>query len=566
MKKRVIASLKSALEKLDINLSEEELNSMVEIPQNTEMGDFAFPCFQLARQKKMPPFEIALQIRKEIGNAPEGFQSVQTQGPYINFFLDRKAVALNLIAEIKKQKQNFGKNIQGKGQITMIESPSPNSNKPLHIGHLRNMSLGESVARILESNGEKLIRANLNNDRGAHICKSMLAYQKWGKNKKPSKKLKSDKLVGDFYVLFAKKSTDKLEHDAHEMLAKWEQGDKEVVALWKKITKWALDGQKETYKKFGITHDKEYFESEIYDKGKDIVLEGVKNKVFIQEEDGAVYVDLTNEKLDKKYLLRSDGTTIYMTQDIYLAKKKLEEFKLTKSIYLTGNEQNYHFQALFSILEKLGFSEKEKLFHLSYGMLSLPGGKIKSREGKTADADDIIEEVQKLAAKELSSRGKLSKKELEKRSLVVALAAIKYWLLKLDRKKDTVFNPKESLNFEGDTGPYLLYSYARANSILKKAKPKQKKILLGELEKSEIELISKLNSFPELVEKAYRTLNPAVIANYSFELAQIFNEFYHACPVIGSEKEFFRLRLVECFKQVLSNSLTLLGIETLEKM
>lgn len=571
MKEIIIKLLKDALKKEKVEYSVEQIDKLLETPPKPELGDFAFPCFPLARELKMAPDLIALTLRKHIDIDDEnGFESIETKGPYINFFLDRKAIAKNLMEEIYTKKDSFGKNTLGIKNKTMIEFPSPNTNKPLHLGHLRNMAIGESASRILEFCDENVIRANLNNDRGVHICKSMLAYQKWGKNKKPTKTLKSDHLVGDFYVMFAKKAKEnpKLEEEAQKMLLAWEQGDKETVKLWAKMNLWALEGFKETFKKFGIVHNKEYFESELYKEGKEIILEGVEKKVFVKEDDGAIAVDLTKEGLGKKYLLRGDGTSIYITQDIYLAKLKFDEFKINKSIYVVGNEQDYHFQVLFNILDKLKLLKKENLHHLSYGMVNLPEGKMKSREGTVVDADELISSVQDLVKKELTKRGKLTKTELESKSLTIALAAIKYMLLKVDTKKEMTFNPKESIAFEGDTGPYLLYSYARANSILSKVKKIQPSYSTdGDLDEKEEELIVKLSQFKKIVEEAYQTLNPSLVAKYSFELAQTFNEFYHACPVMGGEeKQEFRIALVESFAQVLKNSLYLLGINVLKEM
>ncbi|MEJ2268079.1 MAG: arginine--tRNA ligase, partial [Nanoarchaeota archaeon] len=435
------------------------------------------------------------------------------------------------------------------------EFPSPNTNKPLHLGHLRNMSIGESVSRILEFSGEKVIRANLNNDRGIHICKSMTAYEKFGKDKKPGRK-KSDHFVGDFYVLYNKKLNDKLKSRAQEILQLWEKGDKKIHALWKKMNNWALEGFKETYDKFGIHHDIEFFESNLYKKGKNIVEKGLKNGIFEKTKDGAIKINLEKEKLGEKVLMRKDGTSVYMTQDLYLAKLKFEKYKIDKSIYVVGNEQNYHFNVLFSILRKLGF--KKQMYHLSYGMVELPEGKMKSREGNVVDADNLIKDVQKLVKKELNKREKLSKKELEKRSLIISLASIKYMLLKTDIKKNMLFNPKESVSFEGNAGPYLLYTYARSCSILKKAKNYSSNIKIKNLEKQENKLLTKLNNFTDIFSKAKENLNPFLIANYSYELCKTFNEFYHSCPVINSDNENFRLLLVDSFRHVLKNSLYLL--------
>ena len=568
MKQIISELLQKALKKEKIDISEKEIEKLIEIPKSTELGDYAFPCFFLASKLKQDPKEIALEIREDLKNSKKRFEDIQTQGAYINFFVNKKNLTENLIKEISEKKSEYGKNKLLKKIRTMIEFPSPNTNKPLHLGHLRNMAIGESVSRISEFNGEKIIRTNLNNDRGVHICKSMLAYKKYGKNKKPSKKIKSDKFVGDFYVLFNKKvkKNKKLELEAHELLRKWEQGDQETVDLWKKMNVWAIKGFEQTYKKFGIKFDKEYFESEMFEKGKKIISKGVKEKIFKKSNlDESVTINLEKEKLGKKFLIRPDGTTIYITQDIYLAILKKQEFNLDKSIYVVANEQEYHFKVLFTILEKLGFKSKN-LIHLSYGLVNLPEGRMKSREGTIVDADDLIEKIQNLVKKELNSREKLLKEELEKRSLVIALSSIKYFLLKVDIKKNMVFNPKESINFEGDTGPYLLYSYARASSILRKVKTKQKEFEIKELEKIEWELVKKISQFKNVVINSYKNLNPALIANYSYQLSQIFNEFYHACPVMNSEKQTFRLKLVESFRQVLKNSLELLGIETLEKM
>jgi len=569
MKDVIVKTILKAVKEEDakLKISEKEIEQLIEIPPTHDLGDYAFPCFSLAKIMKESPNIIAINLRTNMGKIPEGITDIQTQGPYINFFINRKTLALELIERISREKEIFAK--PQKTKITsMVEFPSPNTNKPLHLGHLRNMSIGESVSRILEFNGEKVIRANLNNDRGIHICKSMTAYEKYGKKKTPnSSKKKPDHFVGDYYVMFNEKSktNKKLEIAAHRMLQKYEQGNKEIIKLWKKMNKWALDGFEETYEKFQIKHDVTFYESDIYEKGKEIVMKGLKEGIFEKRKDRAVIANLKKEKLGEKVLLRIDGTSVYVTQDLYLAKLKFEKYKLDKSIYVVGNEQNYHFDVLFTLLKKLGF-EKE-MHHLSYGMVNLPQGKMKSREGTVVDADDLIEKIQELVKKELEKREKLSKKELEKRSLIIALASIKYMLLKVDAKKEMTFNPKKSINFEGDTGPYILYSYARASSILKKiSKPFAKKEYFEKLHEKEIALIKKLNDYSDVVKKTYKTLNPSLIANYSYHLAQTFNEFYHACPVKNSENETFRLDLVKSFRQILKNSLNLLGIETLEKM
>lgn len=566
MKEVVAKAVIKALKEKGIKKKLNDIISLIEIPPSHEMGDYAFPCFFLSKELKDEPSQIAIELREKIGQpAATDFGDIQTKGPYINFFVNRKSLARMVVWDAIMKNKNFGKNKIGKGKHSMVEFCSPNTNKPLHLGHLRNMALGESISRILEQSGEKVTRANLNNDRGIHICKSMLAYKKWGNEKTPSgKKIKPDHFVGDFYVLFNKKKTKKLDQEAQEMLKKWEQGDKEALLLWKLMNNWVNEGFKQTYNKFGIKFDTEFYESKIYKKGRESIMQGVKEKVFEKTKSGEVKINLEDQGLGEKILLRKDGTSLYITQDIALAKLKFEKYKIDKSLYVVGNEQEYHFKVLFSVLKKLGF-EKKEMEHISYGMVNLPQGKMKSREGTTVDADNLIDDVKKIAEKELLKKGKLSKPELEKRSTVIALAAIKYFLLKVDISKNMMFNPKKSVSFDGDTGPYILYSYTRASSIIKKA-PQEKKFEIYDLEDEEIKLIKKLSQFPEVVENSWKNLNPALIANYSYKLAQTFNEFYHSCKVIGSKEESFRLALVQSFRQVLKNSLYLLGMDVLEEM
>ncbi len=566
MKKAVIKVLKKALKEKGVDMKGIEIENLLEIPPNPWLGDYSFPCFTLTEKLKDTPSQIAIELRGKIGDAPAtDFEDVQSKGPYVNFFMNRKSLARQVVWDAILKKKDYGQSKVGKKKRTMVEFPSPNTNKSLHLGHLRNLAIGESISRILEFNGDKVIRANLNNDRGIHISKSMLAYQKYGKDQSPEdKKVKSDHFVGKFYTLFNKKKTKKLEKEAQELLKKWEQGDRRTLMLWKVMNNWALNGFEETYKKFGIKHDVTFFESNIWKKGKNIIKEGLDKKIFTKSRTKEVKINLKKEGLGEKILLRSDRTALYIVADIALAKIKFNKYKLNRSIYVVGNEQEYHFNVLFSILKKLGFENKE-MMHLSHGMVNLPEGKMKSREGTIVDADDLIEKIRIMAEKELKKREKLSKTELKERSLVIALAAIKYMLLKINAKRNMSFNPKESINFDGNTGPYILYSYARASSIMKKA-PKEKKFKVYDLEETEVALVKKLSQFPEIVFNAYKSLNPSIIANYSYQLAQIFNEFYHACRVIGSEQETFRLALVQSFRQVLKNSLKLLGIETVEKM
>lgn len=565
MKGIVIKVLKKALDEYGVKMKPEEIETLLEHPPDQELGDYAFPCFFLSKTLKMDPSEIAIEIREKIGNIVEtDFEDIQTQGPYINFFLNRKSMARQAVWDVIMKKR-YGSSEIGKGRRTMVEFSSPNTNKPLHMGHLRNLALGESISRILEFHGEKVIRATLNNDRGIHICKSMLAYQKWGREKTPEeKKIKPDHFVGKFYVMFNKKKTKKLEEEAKELLRKWENKDRNTLLLWKLMNEWALEGFGQTYKTFGVKFDTEFFESKLYKKGKEMIKKGIDDKIFLQTKGGEVILDLKNEGLGEKVLLRSDGTSLYIVQDLALAKIKFEKYKLNSSFYVVGQEQEYHFKVLFSILKKLGFQKDMR--HISYGLVNIPSGKLKSREGETVDADDLIEDVRKMAEKELRKREKLSKSELQRRSLVIALSAIKYVLLKRDIRKTVLFNPKESISLEGDTGPYILYSYARASSIMKKSSEQVKRFEINEISKQEVELAKKLTLFPEVVFNAARTLNPSLIANYAYQLSQSFNEYYQSCRVIGSEQETFRLALVQSFRNVLKSALWLLGIETLEEM
>ena len=556
--KRIIVDLLSK----HINLEKEEIEKLIEIPPSSELGDYAFPCFVLAEKEKKNPIQISSELAGKI-ELPAEISQVKAVGAYLNFFVNKNFLAQKTIKEIIKQKENFGKPKKTKKEKIVIEFLSPNTNKPLHIGHLRNMAIGESVSRILESEGNRVIRTNLYNDRGIQICKSMLAYKKFGNNKKPNKK--PDHFVGDFYVLFNKKVAENqdLEKEAQELLRKWEAKDKETFDLWKKMNSWAIKGIKDTYKKFGIKFDKDYYESKIYEKGKEIIQEGLRKGLFRKREDNAIVVNLG--ELGEKVLLRKDSTSIYITQDLYLAKLKYQDYKFDKSIYVVANEQNYHFKVLFKILKMLNYEFSDRLVHLSYGMVNLPEGRMKSREGKVVDADDLIEEMENLAIKELNKRYKLNKNELKRRARKIALSSIKYFLLKTDAVKDITFNPEEAINFEGNSGPYLQYSYARASSILKKAK-KKLEIKFVSLKPQEISLIKKLAEFPEIMKKAATQINPVILANYAFDLCQKFNEFYHSCPVIGSEEESCRLSLVLAFKIVVKSVLYMLGIEVLERM
>jgi len=553
-------------------LKEIDVNDVtIEEPPDPSLGDLAFPCFSLAKELKKSPGEVSKEIAQKIKIPRDSLiRKVEVAGPYLNFFLDNEKFAGYVINNIKKLGERFGHSGIGKGKKVMIEYPAPNTNKPLHLGHMRNMAIGEAVSRLFEMLGFKVFRVNLHNDRGIHICKSMLAYKKWGSGAEPNKK--PDHFVGDFYVLFSQnvKDNPELEEEAREMLRKWEEGDKEVRELWKKMNTLAEKGFEETYKRFGVKFDKIYRESETYKKGKEMVLEGLKKGVFQRDETGAIFFDMTKYGMDKKVLIRSDGTTLYITQDIYLAYLKYNEFKIDKSIYVVGNEQNYHFDVLFKILDelkKLGYEFAPENYHLSYGMVFLPSGKMKSREGTVVDADNFMDEIEEMAMVEIKKRNKIDDEKLGKLSRKISLGAIKFFLLKYDERKDFVFNPEESLSFEGETGPYLQYSLVRAKKILEKSEESS----FGNLkfsEPEEFELIKKISNFPEIVENTALKYKPHLLANYSYELASLFSKFYEKCPVLQADEPFknSRLALVWAFMQTMKNCLKLLGIDEVDMM
>lgn len=541
----------------------------LEIPPDPKLGDYAFPCFVLAKEMKKSPNKIAEELAGKI-NKNDLISDVKTAGPYLNFFVNKTEQAKNVLLAIMKEKEFYGKSRIGKDRI-VIEYPAPNTNKPLHLGHVRNMVLGKSVLLLLNEIGNEVIPVNLVNDRGVHICKSMLAYQKWGKDKEPDRK--GDFFVGDYYVLFNQKAKDMhgLEEEAQEMLRKWEAGDKETRALWKKMRKWALDGFKETYKKFNVDFKKEYYESDIWTFGKEIVENGLKKGVLEQDETGAIYADLEKYKLPKKFLLRGDGTTLYMTQDIYLAISKHKDFKFDSSVYVVGSEQNLHFQQLFKVLELLGNSWAKKCYHLSYGMVYLPEGRMKSREGNVVDADDLVEEVVDAAKVEIEKRhgSEITSRQIDKRAWQVGLGAIKFFILKHDPVKDMVYDPNESLSLEGETGPYIQYTHARINSVLKKAKSKVMIADFGAYDTpEELRLIDLLGKFPGVVFDSASRYKPSTLCRYLLDLCQAFNEFYQTIQILKAEdkEKKARLLLIDCVRRVIVNGLKLLDIEAPKSM
>src|SRR3989344_5380421 len=457
--KKKIASVLAEL----VPLKHEEIELLLTVAPKPALGDYAFPCFKLGSN----PHQEALRLKDKLKSAAF-LQKIDVVGPYLNFFINKPILAEEVLAAIKKAKKNYGRGFENNKMI--LEFCGPNTNKPLHLGHLRNMSLGQALVNLLAFNGNKVYPVNIVNDRGIHICQSMVAYQKWGKNKQPDKK--GDHFVGDYYVLFSKESQQhpELMNLAQEMLFKWEMKDPEVLKLWKKMNSWVLTGFKETYQRFGISFDKEYYESELYERGREVVLAGLKNGVFIKDDQKNIIAPLKSYGLPDKVVLRSDGTSVYITQDLYLAEQRYQDYKYDQSIYVTASEQNLHFKQLFKLIELLQKPFARKLLHFAYGLVHLPSGRMKSREGTVIDADDLMDEICSLALKEVNERyPNLPKKERKNRTEKIGLAAIKFYMLKIDPVRDMIFNPEESLKFEGETGPYLQYTYARTSSVLRKA-------------------------------------------------------------------------------------------------
>ena len=560
-----------------------------------------FPFLKISRKK---PDETAREIGEYIKQNCEAIADFNAVGGFLNFVIDKKAW-IALLNEMN-QNEKFGeKPLTEASPLVMIEYSSPNTNKPLHLGHVRNNLLGWSLAQIMEANGNRVVKTNIVNDRGIHICKSMLAWLKFGNGETPETSgKKGDHLIGDYYVAFDKhyraevaelkakyvaegmdeeqaekkaKEESPLIKEAHEMLVKWEQNDPEVRALWKKMNDWVYAGFDETYKALGVGFDKIYYESNTYLVGKKKVEEGLAKGLFFRKDDNSVWADLTNEGLDQKLLLRSDGTSVYMTQDIGTAEMRFNDFPIDKMIYVVGNEQNYHFQVLSILLDRLGFKWGKELVHFSYGMVELPNGKMKSREGTVVDADDLIAAMvadAKQTSEELGKFKDMSEEERNEIARIVGLGALKYFILKVDARKNMLFNPEESIDFNGNTGPFIQYTYARIRSILRKAQAEGISIpttLEGTmpLNEKEIELIQKLNEFGAAVEQAGKDYSPSGIANYCYELTKAFNQFYHDYSILGAdteEEKVVRLVLAQNVGKTLKNGMALLGIEVPERM
>jgi arginyl-tRNA synthetase len=553
-------------------------------------GDITIVVFPMLRLVKGNPIEIGNAIGAYLVESVSEIKSYNVVKGFLNLVLS-DAYFLNFFNEVSDFSK-FGI-IKGNQNTVMVEYSSPNTNKPLHLGHVRNILLGYSVAEILKASGKKAYKTQIINDRGIHICKSMLAWKTYGSGETPKTSgLKGDKLVGNYYVKFdqeyKKEVSQLIEADyseneaklkapslvkAQEMLRKWEAGDKEVVSLWKMMNEWVYDGFNKTYDSIGVDFDNLYYESNTYLLGKEVIKEGLEKEVFFQKEDGSIWCDLTEDGLDEKIVQRSDGTAVYMTQDIGTAIQRVKDYPdTTGMIYTVGNEQDYHFKVLFLILKKLGYQWADHLYHLSYGMVDLPSGKMKSREGTVVDADDLISDMTKTAKKISEELGKIddfSEKEKEYLYHTIGLGALKYYILKVDPKKRILFNPEESVDFQGNTGPFIQYTYARIQSILRRVELSIKPSDLKILHPKEKELIKQLQLFPETIQQAGAQYSPALIANYTYELVKSFNSFYQNVPILGAdfEKEkSFRIQLSRAVSDVIKTAFGLLGIDVPERM
>jgi len=549
-----------------------------ESPPDAAMGDIGFPMFPFSKALRMGPPQIAAAVAARLASIPVPAGTAKAVGPYLNVFLDRTSIAASAL-EAGSAGPAYGRSSSLSGAKIMVEFSSPNTNKPLHLGHLRNDALGESSSRILRANGAEVMKINLVNDRGVHICKSMLSYMVYGGGRSPEDEgKKSDHFVGDYYVKFndLKKEDPQAEEKAQELLVKWEAGDPETIALWKKMNEWAVGGIRRTYERTGITFDKYYYESQIYLTGKEEVQKGLASGAFFRAEDGSVRIDLSPIGLEEKVLLRKDGTSIYMTQDIGLAIHRHEDWPFDRLVYVVANEQQYHFKVLFHILERLGYEWAKNLYHLSYGLVNLPEGRMKTREGTVVDADALLDSLRELALEEIQAKGREDAVEdpagtAEK----IALGAVHYYLAQATPSKDMIFNPKESLSFNGNTGPYIQYMGARISSMLRKRDKGEGKAGSGSVRpellkaESEWELVRLVATYPEAVQQAGAEYNPALVAAHVYAVASAFSKFYHDEPILTCEDAdtaATRLALSEAVLTVLKNGLDLLCIPFLEAM
>ena len=555
-------------------------------------GNLTLVVFPFVKAAKKSPEQTAQEIGEYLVANCSAVEKFNVVKGFLNLSVGNGAW-LELLKAIDADDRFGMKQATEESPLVMIEYSSPNTNKPLHLGHVRNNLLGWSLAQIMEANGNKVVKTNIVNDRGIHICKSMLAWLKWGNGETPeSSGKKGDHLIGDYYVAFDKHYRDEIKElvaqgmdeekakqeaplikEAHEMLVKWEQNDPEVRALWEKMNSWVYAGFDETYQKMGVSFDKIYYESQTYLKGKAKVEEGLAKGLFERHEDNSVWADLTNEGLDQKLLLRSDGTSVYMTQDIGTAEMRFQDFPIDKMIYVVGNEQNYHFQVLSILLDRLGFKWGKELTHFSYGMVELPNGKMKSREGTVVDADDLMALMVEDAYKTSMELGKfddMTEEERREIARIVGMGALKYFILKVDARKNMLFNPEESIDFNGNTGPFIQYTYARIRSILRKAESTDFALnTLSDMNAKEVELIQKMNEFGAAVEQAGKDYSPSGIANYCYELTKVFNQFYHDYSILNEsdeQKKIFRLVLAKNVAKIIKNAMSLLGIEVPERM
>ncbi len=551
-------------------------------------GDFTIVIFPLVKQAKKSPDVIGNELGEEVKNQINFVENFNVVKGFLNLKIKDQ-----LFAEQLSEISNDFDNVTLKNQTVMVEYSSPNTNKPLHLGHIRNNLLGFSVAEILKADGYNVIKSQIINDRGIHICKSMLAWEKFGNGETPeSTGIKGDKLVGNYYVEFDKLYKSEIKAmvadgideetakkqapsiiEAQEMLLKWEQNDPEVRKLWEMMNEWVYAGFNQTYSRLGVNFDQVQYESNTYILGKDLIQKGLEDGILYKKDDGSVWCDLTDEGLDQKLLLRSDGTSVYMTQDLGTAVERFKDNDIQKLIYTVGNEQDYHFQVLFKILKKLGYEWANQLFHLSYGMVELPEGKMKSREGTVVDADDLVEEMYKTAKEKSQELGKLeslSDEEKERSYETVGLGALKYFILKVDPKKKMLFNPAESIDFNGNTGPFIQYTYARIQSLLDKANLEPNELKSSYLpNESEKDLIMLLSESKDVVSKAAESLSPALVANYVYELVKTYNSFYQNNPILNQDDENakqFRLKLSELSGKTIKKSLSMLGINVVNRM
>ena len=573
-----------------------ELTADKIVPQTTKKefeGNLTIVVFPFVKAAKKSPEATAQEIGEYLQANCEAVKSFNVIKGFLNIVIEPTfwVGVLNHIAETT----DYGfKPVTPESELVMIEYSSPNTNKPLHLGHVRNNLLGYSLSRIMTANGYNVVKTNIVNDRGIHICKSMLAWQKWGEGITPEKAgKKGDHLIGDFYVAFdkhykaevaelmekglSKEEAEKaspLMEEAHEMLKKWEAGDDEVRSVWRMMNEWVYAGFDETYKRLGVDFDKIYYESETYLEGKEKVMEGLEKGIMYRKEDNSVWADLTNDGLDHKLLLRSDGTSVYMTQDIGTAKLRYQDYPIDQMIYVVGNEQNYHFQVLSLLLDKLGFKWGKDLVHFSYGMVELPDGKMKSREGTVVDADDLMDEMISTAKETSAELGKLddcTAEEADNISRIIGLGALKYFILKVDPRKNMTFNPKESIDFNGNTGPFIQYTYARIQSLLRKVAEAGISEAFGIVspQEKEITLIQRLADFPNVVTEAGKNYSPALIANYVYDLVKEYNQFYHNCQIMKEsdvDVRAFRIALSRTVGNIIARATSLLGMEVPERM